>query len=429
MSLFGSMSTAISGLNAQAAAFSNISDNMANSQTVGFKSVSTNFIDYLTTSNANVNESGSVATRPGYENEVQGTIQQSSDPLAMAVSGQGFFSVSEQNGIGVTGAPQFSSQAYYTRAGDFTANNNGYLVNSAGQYLNGYAVNTVTGAVNTSRLVPIQVTQTQYAPVSTSNVALIANVPATPAAGSNLSSDTQIYDPAGTGHQLQTTWAQISPNNWTVTFASPDNIAGGTTTIGSADVAFNPNGTLASISGAAGAVSATSTATNGSLQISPDFGNGAQPITINFGNFNQASGVTQFAGTNYTLTSADQNGAAPGSFTGIAATADGNIVANYDNGHNIIIAQVPLITFADANNLQRQDGEAYTATQNSGAARVDALNTNGAGSLVVGSTEGSNVDIASQLSQLIVAQQAYGANAKVITTASELLTTTLNMKQ
>ena len=84
---------------------------------------------------------------------------------------------------------------------------------------------------------------------------------------------------------------------------------------------------------------------------------------------------------------------------------------------------------ANVNALQRQNGEAYTATQSSGVARVDALNSNGAGALVVGSTESSNVDIASQLSQLIVAQQAYGANAKVISAANELMTTTVNIKQ
>jgi len=429
MSLFGSMSTAISGLNAQAAAFSNISDNMANSQTVGYKGVTTNFIDYLTTSSAVQNQSGSVATRPGYQNEVQGTIQQSTDPLALAISGQGFFSVSEQTSSNTTGTTQFSNQAYYTRAGDFTANNNGYLVNSAGEYLNGYAVDPTSGAVNTSRLVPIQVTQTQFAPTPTSSVKLVANVPATPIVSSNLSSETEIYDAAGTGHQLQTSWAQSSANNWTLTFSSPDNSAGGTPTIGSVAVVFNPNGTLASLTGATGAVSVAGTATDGAVQISPDFGGGAQPITVDLGNFNQATGVTQFAGTNYALTSADQNGAAPGSYTGISAKNDGTIVANYDNGRSVTIAQVPLITFANVNALQRQNGEAYTATQSSGVARVDALNSNGAGALVVGSTESSNVDIASQLSQLIVAQQAYGANAKVISAANELMTTTLNIKQ
>ncbi len=429
MSLFGSMSTAISGLNAQAAAFSNISDNLANSQTVGFKSVGTNFVDYLTDSSASLNDSGSVATRPAYENEVQGTIQQSSDPLAMAISGQGFFSVSEQTGATTTGAPQFSNQQYYTRTGDFTANSNGYLVNSAGEYLDGYAVNQTTGAVNTSQLVPIQVTQTHVAPVATSNVAVVANVPAAPSATSNLTSETSIYDGSGVSHQLQTTWAQTSPNNWTLSLSSPDNIAGGSTTIGTVGVTFNANGTLASLNGATGALAVTGSATEGEVQISPNFGSGAQSVTVDLGGFNQSNGVTQFAASDYQVTNVTQDGSAAGSFTDISANSDGNIVANYDNGRSVTIAQVPLSTFANADDLQRQNGQAFTATQSSGVAQVNQLNTNGAGGLVVGSTESSNVDIASQLSQLIVAQQAYGANAKVITSANELLTTTLNMKQ
>ena len=428
MSLFGSMDTAISGLNAQAAAFSNISDNMANSQTVGYKSVDTSFIDYLTTSTAAQNQSGSVATRPDYENELQGSIQQSSNALGMAISGQGFFSVSEQAGVTATGAPQFATQQYYTRAGDFTPDSNGYLKNSAGEYLNGWAVNA-NGTVNTGALVPIQVSQSHYPPVATSAISLVANVPSAPTPTSNLSSDTQVYDSSGTAHQLQTSWAQSSPNNWTLTLSSPDNVAGGSTTIGSIPVTFNANGTLASVGAGTGAVSNISSTSAGVVQLSPDFGSGAQPITLSLGSFGTTGGVTQFAGSAYTITSATQDGAVGGSFSGIEADSDGNIIANFDNGRSVTVAQVPLTTFADPDALQRQNGEAYTATQNSGVAQTGFLGQNGTGTLVIGSTESSNVDIASQLSQLIVAQQAYGANAKVITTANELLTTTLNMKQ
>ena len=94
MSLLGAMNTAISGLNGQSAAFSNISDNVANSQTVGYKEVNTAFIDYLSVSNVTENQSGSVVTIPQYQNNVQGTLSQTSDPLGMAISGQGFFPVS-----------------------------------------------------------------------------------------------------------------------------------------------------------------------------------------------------------------------------------------------------------------------------------------------------------------------------------------------
>jgi flagellar hook protein FlgE len=427
MSLFGAMSTAISGLNAQSAAFTNISDNTANSQTVGYKGVDTSFADYLSTSNAAVNQSGSVVTRPEYQNDVQGTIQQSSDPLAMAIDGQGFFAVSEQSGSTQNGSPTFGNQQYFTRTGDFQLDQNGYLKNSAGEYLNGWLVNPATGLLNTSTQVPIQVTQTQFQPVATSNVSLLANVPATPGANSDLSSTVQVYDATGSAHQLNTTWAQTGTNAWTLTLSSPDNQP--TTTIGSAAVTFNPNGTIASLSGATGGVAVAGSATDAALAFTPTFNGNTQNVTLNLGTFNTASGVTQFAGTDYDLQSITQDGSAPGAFTGISTTDTGVVDANYNNGRSVQIAHVPVVTFENPDALQRQNGQAFTATSSSGVAITQSQNQNGAGTLVTGSVESSNVDIATELSKLIVAQQAYGANAKVIATANQLLQTTIDIKQ
>ena len=182
MSLFGAINTAISGLTAQSASFGNISEDVANSQTTGFKRVDTAFVDYLTTSTPTDNEPGAVVAQPEYVNNVQGAITQTDNPLGMAIAGQGFFAVSQPTGE-VNGVPTFNPQQFYTRAGDFTMNASGYLVNSAGQYLNGWAVNPSTGVADQNALVPIQVSQSTYNPVATSNVTLSANLPATPAAG------------------------------------------------------------------------------------------------------------------------------------------------------------------------------------------------------------------------------------------------------
>jgi flagellar hook protein FlgE len=427
MSLFGAMSTAISGLSAQSAAFTNISDNVANTQTVGFKGVDTSFIDYLTVSSAEQNQSGSVATRPDYMNDVQGAIQQSSDPLALAITGQGFFAVSEPSGASSSAQTTFSPQQYYTRAGDFSLDKNGYLVNSAGEYLNGWVVDPTTKQLNTSQLVPVQVAQNQFKPIATTEVTLSANVPATPDATSNLTSEVQVYDATGSAHTLTMSWAQTGTNNWTLTMSSPDNAGGAT--IGSVAVAFNADGTLASLSNASGNVAVSGTGSNAALTLTPDFGGSAQPIQLNLGQFGGATGVTQYAGTDYDLRAVTQNGVAPGSFTGISTESNGDIMANYDNGMSVQVAHIPLVTFENADALQRQNGQAFTATADSGAAIVKDVNSNGAGSLVTGSVEGSNVDIATELSKLIVAQQAYGANAKMITAANQLLQTTIDMKQ
>src|ERR1700712_2963641 len=106
MSLFGAINTAISGLTAQSSAFGNISEDVANSQTTGFKRVDTSFVDYLTTSTATINEPGAVVARPHYVNNVQGSITQTDNPLGMAIAGQGFFAVSQPTGE-VKGVPTF----------------------------------------------------------------------------------------------------------------------------------------------------------------------------------------------------------------------------------------------------------------------------------------------------------------------------------
>src|SRR5580692_6101875 len=175
MSLFGAMNSAISGLTAQSDAFGNISDNVANSQTVGYKRVDTAFVDYLTVSTATQNQPGAVVAQPDYVNNVQGAITQTDSPLNLAIAGQGFFAVSQPTGQ-VGGQPTFNAQQYYTRAGDFSLNSQGYLVNSAGQYLNGWQIDPTTGDINQNLLSPIQVTQTALNPVATSDVTLSANL-------------------------------------------------------------------------------------------------------------------------------------------------------------------------------------------------------------------------------------------------------------
>jgi flagellar hook protein FlgE len=200
------MNTAISGLSAQSSAFGNISDNVANSQTVGYKRVDTAFIDYLTTSTASVNIPGAVVARPDYVNNVEGTITQTDNTLGLAVTGQGFFAVSKQAGT-VNSLPAFETQQEYTRAGDFQMDKNGYLVNSAGLFLNGWQVDLATGVVNQNTLTPIRVSQTVFNPIATGNVSISANLPATPApgtatTGNPIQSDIDVYDAMGTAHTV-----------------------------------------------------------------------------------------------------------------------------------------------------------------------------------------------------------------------------------
>ncbi len=442
MSLFSSINTAISGLSAQSSAFGNISEDVANSQTVGFKRVDTSFVDYLTTSTQANNEPGSVVARPDYINNVQGTVTQTDNPLGMAIAGQGFFAISQPTGQ-ANNTPTFNPEQYYTRTGDFKMNAQGYLVNSAGGYLNGWSVNPSTNAVNQNALAPIQVNQAPYNPVATSNATIAANLPATPTAGtataaSPLSSQVTVYDSLGTAHTVNLNWSQNAANDWTVQVGVPDSTSG-TTDAGSADVKFGalsgnlvPEGTIGNVAASAtdpGTISPSGYTAGqpATLQFTTNFGPGPQTITLNLGNFGGTTGITQFAGTAYSPLGSTQDGIPPGSFTGVTTQPNGNVVVNYDNGQTKTIAQVPLVTFADPNALQGQNGEAFTATQGSGTPLAEAAGTNAAGTLVTGSVEGSNVDIATEFSNLIVAQQAYSSNAKVVTTANQMLQATLQM--
>jgi flagellar hook protein FlgE len=439
MSIFGAMNSAISGLTSQSDAFGNISENVANSQTVGFKRVDTSFIDFLTTSTPTSNQPGAVVALPRYVNDVQGAITQTDNPLNLAIAGQGFFAVSQLTGQ-VAGQPTFNPQQFYTRAGDFALNSQGYLVNSSGQFLNGWPVNSVTGSVNQNALSPIQVTQTALNPVSTQNVTLSANLPATPAAGTGtlanpITSDITVYDSLGTAHTVDLAWSQNAADDWTVTVTA---VNSNPPAVGTADVQFGPTltgnpvaaGTIGQITGGNPLTSAGfSAGAPATVQMALDFGEGAQNITLNLGTYGSANGVTQYAGTTYNLQGISQDGVPPGSFSGVTTQANGNVVVNYNNGQTRTIAQVPLVTFNAPDSLQGQNGQSFTATTTSGNPLADAVNTNGAGSLVVSSVEGSNVDIATEFSQLIIAQQAYSANAKVVTTANDMLNSTINMKQ
>jgi len=464
MSLLGAMNTAISGLTAQAAAFGNISDNVANSQTVGYKEVNTNFVDYLTTSTATTNDPGAVVAQPAYANNVQGTVSQINNPTALAIAGQGFFAVSQSTGA-VNSIPTFNPQQFYSRAGDFQLNASGYLVNSAGEYLNGWSVNSSTGVVNQNTLAPIQVTQTVFNPIPTGNVVLSANLPATPAAGtaapatlttpaSPISSDLTVYDALGSPQTVTLQWIQNAPSDWTVSIDSPKDTSnptpGSPYIIGTAEVQFGPtvstipavpNGTIGQITNMTGAVTAgpnppgtlgNPTLTTGgaaTLTFTTNFGSGPQPITLNLGTYGGTSGLTQYAGTQYDLEGLTQDGVPPGSFAGVTPQANGDIVVNYNNGQTRTIAQVPVVTFNNPDALQRQDGQSFTATLGAGTPLAEQASTNGAGNLVTSSVESSNVDIATEFSDLIVAQQAYSANAKLVTTAQQMLQTTVDMKQ
>lgn len=435
MSLFGSMTTAISGLTAQSRALGHISDNVANSQTIGFKRVDTSFVNYLTVSTQRIHAPGSVVARPDYTNAQQGTIEQVESHLALGIAGQGFFAVSRADGE-AAGLPTFDDQIFYTRAGDFTMDENGYLVNGSGYFLRGWAMDA-NGNVDRTRTQELRITDTLFNPVATSEITVSANLPSDLAvAGPTQNSEIPIYDTLGTLRMVQFGWTKLADNTWRLEVNVPDDITAasrGTVNVLFGDAATTgvADGTIGDFAAATGTLTPSTFASGAASTVSfvTDFGNGPQTVTLNLGTFGTSDGVTQFSGTEYQVRTQSQNGVPLGSFSSLSFRDNGDVVINYDNGQTRSVARVPVVTFNDPDRLQRQDGQAFTRTLESGDAKVLDTNNNGAGKIVVSSLERSNVDIAAEFTKLIVAQRAYTANTKVVTASDEMLQDTLNMRR
>jgi flagellar hook protein FlgE len=505
MSLFASLTTAVSGLNAQSTAIGNISENVANAQTVGYKGIDTAFQNLVTDSSQNFNEPGGVIATPVYQNQLTGTLVQSSTSTSLAISGQGFFQVKAPpaTNAGTTTGTAFSASNYYTRRGDFTVNNEGYLVNGAGYYLQGYTVDPQTGVVNnaTGSAAPIQVTQLQDNPVASTLATLEANLPSSygvkgvdTSYTSPAPVTTNVYDALGNVHQATIQFDHIGPNtssnptvsantwNASITLAgsttatTPDNFtivfgdgstdqntlataAGGTgnthfipaagtiayigpaTKVPAAETVAAADPTSANKDGSgtfvgSGTVPSAGMAAGDAASISINYNMGTVggtavdlPITFNFGQYGTDTGLTQFADSQVNVNSFTANGIARGSFQSVSIDDDGNVALNYSNGQSLTYFQIPVAQFNAPDQLQNLNGSAFSATQASGTAQLSEANSNGAGSISASELEQSNVDIATEFTKLITAQNVYSANSKVITTDNQLLQTIINVIQ
>lgn len=431
MSLNGSLYAATSGLGAQTAAITNVSNNVANSQTTGYKRVDTSFAEQLSQSTTRLNGSSTVSAAPVATVSRGGDISQVENPLAMAISGNGLFAVSRPAGTDANGNTVYSPTQFYTRNGDFSKNAEGYLVNTSGYALEGWPV--ANGAVNRGQLGLIQVDEAPMPPQMTDTISVSANLPAS---GTETSYSTQVpvYDNLGIARSVTLNWTPAGNNQWQLNVLGPD----GTSSAGTAMVTFSdgsgggngmPSGTIDSISNTTGSLAASTFSGQGSdASLSVNLpGLGINGAVIDLGSYGSTQGVTQYAGTTYQQNSVVANGAAPGAYTGVSVKENGEVVVSYDNGKSRTIAQVPVVTFQNADGLQREDGQAFTATQAAGQARVLAAGEQGTGSLATSSIEASNVDITSEFSKMIVAQRAYSANSRVLSTVSGLLSETVDM--
>ena len=224
MSILGAMFTAVSGVNAQSRSLGHISDNIANSQTTGYKRVETRFETLITVSNQNLHSPGGVIASPFFANAVQGNITQTQNNTNLAVTGNGFFVVSRASNQTATDTT-FDALRYYTRAGDFEVNRDGYLVNNGGYYLNGWDVDPETGIPNTSVVSPIQISQVIDEPTPTEEIEFVGNLPSNAPVNPTTPlppTSVQVFDALGNPHNVSLVWTKRADNLWMLDIQADD---------------------------------------------------------------------------------------------------------------------------------------------------------------------------------------------------------------
>ena len=425
MSLYGALLSGVSGLNAQSQALGMVSDNISNVNTVGYKKVDASFSTLVTRQTPGTYAPGGVRSAPVYDIDRQGLLQASASDTDLAISGQGFFVVTEN------ATPTANDQRLYTRAGQFRTDSEGYLVSPSGQYLQGWrtdlaGVPTASNTALLTSLETIRVNSVSGSASPTTTVDMGLNLPASATAGATETTNLSVYDSLGVPHTITLTWTkQAAANTWIVTAAAPD---AGTIDEGAVGggagynvtVVFNGDGTPASFDGAATppdiALGTWNSGANDSV------------ITLGMGTVGVADGVAQFSST-YSVGFINQNGAQAGNFFGVQVDENGIVTALFDNGETQKIYKIPVATFPNPNGLDTKTGTAFTQSSRSGDYFLRSAGEANAGLITPSSLEASNADLAEEFTTLIVTQRAFSAATKIITTADEMLDELVRIKR
>jgi flagellar hook protein FlgE len=449
MSINSALLAGVSGLVANSSALAAISDNIANVNTTAYKR---NQVDFSTmvTSQAVKGEysAGGVQGNSKAFVSQQGLIQAASSSTDLAISGDGFFVVSTK-GQGLTA----SDPREFTRAGSFAPDANGFLVNDAGLYLQGWPVQPngtfSIDASDLSKITPINVKNLGAAVQATTNAGVSANLDqttpvsagaATYAAGSTTKSfasfaatgvgtapdaapiELTIVDSVGGPHKFAIAFGKTAtPNQWNAEiYAVP---ASDVTTTPNGQVAaglvnFNTDGSInlatSTLFGAPGAPATITPAW------APSLGIAAQSVNIDLAQLTQLASAS-------TVNSVSSNGASAGNIIGVQVGTDGVVSALFDNSQVRKIAQVAIATFPNGNGLQATNGNAYMGTLQAGTMTLKAPGAGGAGKISPSSLEASTVDLSSEFTGLITTQKAYSASSKIITTADQMLDELINI--
>lgn len=390
-----SFSIATSGLNAISQQLGAISNNIANSGTVGFKSGRAEFSAlYAQSQPLGVGVSGVTQsiTRGG-------NIIASSSALDLAISGNGFFVVRDSTGT-----------TSYTRAGYFGTDKDGNLVNNLGMNMQGYPVDA-KGNLQVGTVADLKIQSGSIPAKATETVGFTANFDAnakapgktfdrTDDSSYNNTYTTQVFDSLGREHTLTQYFVKSATanNEWDVHYYMDGNA------IGSESLKFGTNGNMANFTNGSSAVD---------LAWQPT---GADAINIKL----NYSGTTQY-GSDFSVSRNQGDGYASGERTGQQVDEKGNIFATFSNGERMLQGQLILANFANPNGLKSQDGTSWAQTGSSGAPLIGAPGSGLLGFIKSSALEESNVDLTSELVGLMTAQRNYQANTKVISTNDQMM--------
>lgn len=419
MSLYGVMRTGVSGMNAQANRLSTVADNVANVNTVGYKHSTCEFSTLLLATCPGDYESGAVQTDVRSHVSAQGSLIGSTSPTDLAISGTGFFVVSDTNGTPLL-----------TRAGSFVPDGNGDLVNAGGFTLMGYRLDpdqpdvTVNGYTN---LTNVNFGDLALSASPSTIGAFVANLPeAATAVGSSVLPSSNLagseftaksslitYDYLGGEVKLDLYFSKLSDNAWEVAaFDSAVADSGGGFPYASGPLA---TGTLL-FDGTTGGL-ADGSADSLSITI-PD----GSVFDLDLSKMSQLS-------TDYVVISAGANGNPPSGADVVEVASDGLVYATYENGTRVPVYRIPLAHVTSADNLQPMAGNVYRSSADSGDVEIGFAEAGVLGSIISGALEQSTVDLAGELTSMIDAQRSYTANSKVFQTGSELMDVLVNLKR
>jgi flagellar hook protein FlgE len=405
----------LSGLAASSDSLNVIANNLANLNTDGYKDESLSFADVFNqmqgvSGNGDPIQIGSgVETAGETSNFTNGTVTSTGISSNMALQGNGFFVVQSDT----------NSQITYTRDGDFTVNSQGQLSTATGQLVMGYPA--VDGVVSTSSaLAPINVNQAANIPaVASTSFSMDTNLDAGAAAGDQFSTPITVYDTLGTSHTLTATFTNTGANTWSYNLAIPSADVNGTgtnTSVATGTLTFNADGNLTSPTGPITGINITGLA------------DGASPMSLtwNLSGANGASTITQQDATSAT-SSTSQNGYGVGTLTGYSVLSDGTVQGQFSNSQTMALGQVAVANFANVQGLTQLGNNDYEATFASGTPNVGTAGSGANGTITGGAVEESNVNLSTEFANMIVAQQGYEANAKVLTTMDQVSQATIQL--